>query len=82
MTIEAMKQWRDALRKARRKILTTEECHAAITSIDQAIAEAEQLDKLLVHQPMLDLWQRYCDKKQEVDDLKEKLAKAETHDQT
>jgi hypothetical protein len=42
MSIEAMKQWREALRKARRKILTTEECHAAITSIDQAIAEAEK----------------------------------------
>jgi hypothetical protein len=42
MSIEAMKQWRDALRKARRRILTTEECHAAITSINQAIAEAEK----------------------------------------
>ena len=40
--IEAMKQALDALRKARRRILTTEECHAAITFLNQAIAEAEK----------------------------------------
>ena len=42
MSIEAMKQALEALRKARRKILTTEECHAAITSLRQAIEQAEK----------------------------------------
>ncbi len=42
MSIEAMKQALEALRKARRKILTTEECHAATTSLRQAIEQAEK----------------------------------------
>jgi DNA-directed RNA polymerase subunit RPC12/RpoP len=42
MSIEALKQALEALRKARRKILTPEECHAAITFLHQAIAEAEK----------------------------------------
>ena len=32
----------EALRKARRKILTTEECHAVIMSIKEALAQPEQ----------------------------------------
>ena len=44
--IEAMKQALEALRKARRRILTTEECHAAITFLNQAIAEAELKEKM------------------------------------
>jgi hypothetical protein len=76
MSITVMKQALEALETATHQW----EKEKAITSLRQAIAEAEQLDKLLVHQPMLDLWQRYCDKKQEVADLKEKLAEAEKHE--
>lgn len=79
MTIEAMKQMVEAL-EAYQHNGSVQLFDEAITTGRQAIAEAEQLDKLLVHQPMLDLWQRYCDKKQEVDDLKEKLAEAEKHE--
>lgn len=32
----------EALKKARRKILTTEECHAVIMSIKEALAQPEQ----------------------------------------
>jgi hypothetical protein len=53
MSIEAMKQWREALRKARRKSLTTEECHAAITSIDQAIAEAEKQEPVAMQMDVI-----------------------------
>ena len=47
--IEAMKQALEALRKARRKILTTEECHAATTSLRQAIEQAEKQDGVCQH---------------------------------
>jgi hypothetical protein len=46
MSIEAMKQALEALRKARRKILTTEECHAATTSLRQAIEQAEKQEPI------------------------------------
>jgi len=39
MTKEAMKQALEALKKARRKILTTEECHATITILDKALKQ-------------------------------------------
>ena len=35
----------EALKKARRKILTIEECHAAIMFIKEALAQPEQGDK-------------------------------------
>jgi hypothetical protein len=42
MSMEAMKMALEALRKARRKILTTEECHATITFLNNALAKQEQ----------------------------------------
>jgi hypothetical protein len=39
---EALTLALEALRKARRKILTTEECHAVIMSIKEALAQPEQ----------------------------------------
>lgn len=77
MSIEAMKQALDALEYLATQIKPDYEHSKAIASIRQAIAEAEQLDNLLFQQPMIDLWQRYCDKKKEIDELKEKLAEAE-----
>jgi len=42
MSIEAMKQALEALKKARRKILTTEECHATITFLDKALKQEQE----------------------------------------
>ncbi len=77
MSIEAMKQMVEALEKADTLCPVNSEAEIfvrlAIEEGRKAIADSEQFNSLLVHQPMIELWQRYCDKKQEVDDLKEKL---------
>ena len=39
---QALEMALEALKKARRKILTTEECHAVIMSIKEALAQPEQ----------------------------------------
>ena len=47
----------------------------AITSLRQAIAEAEKQEpvKQFAQESFMQLWQSYCDKKMEVEDLKEQL---------
>jgi hypothetical protein len=86
--IEAMKQALEALESSRVFVTTrekikhpegTEWYDERITSLRQAIAEAEEQDifKQLGSQSMLQLWQSYCDVKVERDELKDKLAEAE-----
>lgn len=50
------------------------ECADAITAIKEALAQSEQdLLKQLSQDSFMSLWQSYCDKKMEVEDLKEQL---------